>query len=118
MITPSGVVTEYPIPTSGGSPHYIIAGSDNNLWFTEYTSNKIGMITPSGVVTEYPIPTSDSSPYGIAKGPDGNMWFTENDGNNIGVLKIAQPQAPVSEPSAAPTAKLVVIPGAPDTGYR
>ena len=34
-MTPSGVVTEFPIPTVGSSPQDIVAGPDGALWFTE-----------------------------------------------------------------------------------
>ena len=33
----------------------ITAGPDGDLWFTEYSGNKIGRITTAGVITEYPI---------------------------------------------------------------
>src|SRR5262249_5317872 len=76
--------TEYPIPTTGSYPNGITAGPDGNLWFTEYTGNKIGRINTGGAITEYPIPTADSVLSGIALGPDGNLWFTELLGNKIG----------------------------------
>ena len=82
-ITPSGTVTQFPIP-SGGNPFGITSGPDGNLWFTDTTANTIGRITPSGVVTEFNIPTAGSDPCGIALGPDGNLWFTEELGEQIG----------------------------------
>src|SRR5438874_556995 len=75
---------EFPIPTAYGRPAWIAAGPDGNLWFTEYSGNKIGRITTGGVITEFPIPTGVSVPTGIASGPDGAMWFSEENGNNIG----------------------------------
>src|ERR1700730_2867726 len=65
------VITEFSIPTAGSSPVGIAAGPDGNLWFTEFSGNKIGRITTAGVVTEFSIPTSASGPRGIAAGPDG-----------------------------------------------
>src|SRR5436853_107325 len=62
-ISPSGAVTEYPVPTLDSGAHGIVAGPDGNLWFAELGSNKIGRITTSGAVTEYPVPTSSSEPY-------------------------------------------------------
>ena len=35
-ITPTGTITEYPLPTAGSSPGGIAAGPDGNLWFTEH----------------------------------------------------------------------------------
>ncbi len=78
-------ITEFPIPTSGSQPAYIILGPDNNLWFTEYSGDKIGKITPSGVITEFPLPTN-SKPIGITVGSDGNLWFCEDDANKIGKM--------------------------------
>ncbi|HYK84752.1 MAG TPA: Virginiamycin B lyase, partial [Ktedonobacteraceae bacterium] len=44
-ITPSGVITEFPLPTSGSSPAEITSGPGHNLWFTESGTSKIGQIT-------------------------------------------------------------------------
>src|SRR5215467_10562537 len=79
-----GTITEFPIPTSPGSPLAITAGPDSNLWFAEQEGNKIGRITPSGTITEFPIPTYNSIPKAITAGPDGTLWFTENGANKIG----------------------------------
>ena len=79
---PHGTITEYPIPTSQSGVVNIAAGSDGNLWFTEYYGNKIGRINPAtGAITEYPV---SGSSWGITAGPDGNLWFIERSGNKIG----------------------------------
>jgi sugar lactone lactonase YvrE len=61
----------------------ITAGSDGNLWFTEFGSGgptgKIGRITPSGVVTEFAAPLAAGA-LGITAGPDGNLWYARSDG--------------------------------------
>jgi hypothetical protein len=44
-ISPSGQVTEFPIPTLGAHPLDIVRGSDGNLWFTENGAARIGRIT-------------------------------------------------------------------------
>ena len=77
-------ITEFPAPTSGSSPYDITAGPDGNLWFTEWSGNKIGRITPSGTSTEFPMPTASSSPNVITTGPDGNLWLTEWGTNKVG----------------------------------
>jgi virginiamycin B lyase len=81
-----GVMTEYPVPTSGSLPNGIAAGPDGAVWFTEEFGNKIGRITAdvSPAITEYLIPTSGSRPAGITAGPDGALWFTEVSGGKIG----------------------------------
>ncbi len=81
-----GTITEFPTPTSLSLPTFITAGPNGNLWFTEFSNDKIGRVTPSGTITEFPIPTSHSVPGWITVGPDGNLWFTESGGNKIGRL--------------------------------
>jgi streptogramin lyase len=94
-ITPSGAVTEFPVPTAESFLYGIAQGPDGNIWFTESqgglldigpAGGKIGKITPSGTITEYATPTDASVPTLIASGPDGNMWFTESHVNQIGVI--------------------------------
>jgi streptogramin lyase len=50
-ITPTGVVTEYPLPTAYSSPAGLVTGSDGNIWFTEAGSNKIGEVVLAPVAT-------------------------------------------------------------------
>jgi virginiamycin B lyase len=40
------VLTQYPIPTSGGMPYALTVGGDHNIWFTERSSGKIGRLIP------------------------------------------------------------------------
>jgi streptogramin lyase len=77
-ITPSGVVTEFPIPSgapaNGDAAGPIVVGPDRNIWFAE--GDRIGVSTTSGAISEYPIgglfrPTS------IVVGTDGALWFGE-----------------------------------------
>jgi streptogramin lyase len=83
-ITTSGVITEYPVPTSGSEPVWIAAGPDGALWFVELSANKVGRISTAGAITEYALPASASGPMGIAPGPDGALWFAGYRGNLIG----------------------------------
>ena len=71
----AGGMTEYGGLTPGSAPASIAAGPDDNLWFTEPGSNKIGRVTTAGSFTEYAIPTKGSGAAGIVAGPDGNLWF-------------------------------------------
>lgn len=76
-------ITEYRIPTTGGTPYGITAGPDGALWFTEQYGNKIGRITTSGTITEYSLPTLFGQPGSITAGSDGALWFTYNAYNPI-----------------------------------
>jgi streptogramin lyase len=70
-ITPTGVITDFPIASSAEG---IAAGSGGAVWFTEPGVSKVGRITPSGEVAEFSVPSAGD---GIALGADGNMWFGE-----------------------------------------
>jgi len=76
-ISPTGTLTEFPIPTVNSEPFGITAGPDGNLWFTESFHSNIGRMTVTGAITEFPLPTANCWPEGITSGPDGNVWFTE-----------------------------------------
>jgi virginiamycin B lyase len=80
----AGTATEFSVPTASGNPYGLVTGPDDNLWFTEYTGNKIGRITTLGTITEFSIPTANSATYGIVAGPDGNLWFVETGTGKIG----------------------------------
>ena len=64
------------LPGRQAEPYLVVVGPDHNLWFTEFTGEKIGRITTSGVITEFKIAGAQSL-VGIASGPDGNIWFTD-----------------------------------------
>ena len=88
-VTPSGIQTYFPTPTSGAAPTAICLGPDGNMWFTENTANNIGQCTPDGVITEFPITTPSSGPNIICVGSDGNLWFTEQGVSQIGTMTTA-----------------------------
>ncbi|MDQ2978584.1 MAG: hypothetical protein M3R62_05150, partial [Acidobacteriota bacterium] len=104
-ITPSGVVTEFSIPTARSDPDSITQGPDGNLWFTE-NAGKIGRITTAGAVTEYPLSTTSTTPGSIVLGSDGNLWFTEFAEGKIGRITpagaITEFQTPSDPASIAP----------------
>src|ERR1700720_1690506 len=80
----AGTITEYTVPFNkqgeSNRPYIIITGSDGNLWFTDFYTDKIGRMTPTGTYKAFKIPTKKSEPYGIAIGIDKNLWFTEQVG--------------------------------------
>jgi streptogramin lyase len=81
-ITPSGEITEFPVPTANSEPIAITNGPDGNLWFAEQDGEKIGRINPtSHEITEFPIPSGGGEPSAITEGPDGNLWFAEENGD-------------------------------------
>jgi streptogramin lyase len=114
-ITPSGVITEYTSYFAGASaatvtkplekppahvPSGIADGPDGDLWFTDTSSDEIGLMTPAGQVREFSSGlNTGASPAAIAAGADGNMWFTDNGATAaIGRVGTGQAAAAVSVP--------------------
>jgi streptogramin lyase len=77
-ISPSGTITEYPLPPVGSAPAAIALGSEGDMWFTEPGIEKLGRITPSGEVTEFSAPLIAGGPESLIQGADGNIWFIES----------------------------------------
>lgn len=99
MITPTGTISEYPIP-SGSEAAAIAPGDPGALWFTE--TSRIGRIVPGGSITEYQLPAPDS-PVGLVLGPDHHIWFTDAGSNSIGRVD-ANGQGLVEYPLPTPNA--------------
>ena len=83
-----GIVTEYPLVASpNATPLGIVKGSDGNMYFTEFNSNKIGRATASGGIAEVAVPTASSLPADIVQGNNANqIWFVEGGSSKIGLL--------------------------------
>ena len=60
------------ISANAGVYHFAI-GADGRIWFSEFSTDKVGALTTAGTVTEYTMPAL-SQPNGITLGPDGNIW--------------------------------------------
>lgn len=103
----ASTLTDYPIPTANSTPIDVAPGPDGNVWFVEYTGNKVGKVTPSGTVTEYAIPTPNSNPQHIARGSDGNIWFAEAAGK---IAKITPSGVITEYPATAGMGPLVAGP--------
>ena len=77
-ITPVGVVSVFPLPTTGDRSQGdqvggIVTGPDGNLWFVEQHTNKVGSITPSGIINEFDVPGSQPTPVAITVA-NGSLW--------------------------------------------
>ena len=89
-ITPTGAITEFPLPAPQEEPVPVATDRDGSLWFWEPNQHKIGVVAPGGAFTDYAIPTqyASTSAVGAASGgvagASGNVWFTEAGGRAIG----------------------------------
>jgi streptogramin lyase len=82
----SGVAGETSIPTANSGPFGISTAPDNNLYYTESATDKIGRITNLFSAQSEISLTAGTVPESIVRGPDGNLWFTEFGTNKIGRL--------------------------------
>lgn len=61
-IQTNGTIVEYPIPTPGDAPTGLVVGSDSNLWFSEYTSGRIGRLVVSSATATGQATVDESAP--------------------------------------------------------
>jgi streptogramin lyase len=75
------IIHEFPVKTASSQPSGVALGADGNMWFSEFSADKVGMITPSGAVTEYGGLTPNAEPAAMTPGPGGKVWFAEQGGS-------------------------------------
>ncbi len=76
---------QWTVPTPNANLYDLVIDNNGNIWFTEYSGNKIGFFnTITHKFVENAIPTSGSQPYAITKAPNGDIWFVENTQQKIG----------------------------------
>jgi streptogramin lyase len=81
-MTPSGVLTEYTLPTPGAAANSLTPGPGGDLWFIQVSqfpfmtpSSMICQVTPSGTITAYPISEPEIAA-NLTVGADHDLWFT------------------------------------------
>jgi virginiamycin B lyase len=86
--SPTGIITEFTVPTINSVPWAIAEASGGEVWFTEFAekANRIGRLTPGGRVQEFGIPTPASNPSGIVVQDTNTVWFVENAGHHLSRL--------------------------------
>ena len=91
-ISMTGEVTEFPIPSPGGTPINIAVGPDRSVWYTK--GGSLGRVTPEGRISEHEIPGQPARTVGLSAGSDREppmrlgrrLWFTDAAGHRIGYL--------------------------------
>jgi streptogramin lyase len=90
-ITPAGTITAEFQFYDGA--HALVAGPDENLWFTpvgvdpdDPYEGPIVRMTPAGVFTAFRLPGFAGDLQGLTVGPDGNLWFVGQRANKIGAI--------------------------------
>ena len=100
----------YPVQRgSGSSPSAIRLAADNQPWFTDPGSNRLGRYMPGTLtlLVWYPVPTADSELAGLDYA-GGYVWFSGKKSNQVGRLAIIdfEPQwrlITLPAPGSAPT---------------
>ena len=87
VMSRSGVLGTYPVPTGGAGLAGIVAGADGRMWVAESLSGKLAAIVATGSskgsITEYNV-SAAATPVSVAAGPDGNVWFGANGTGSLG----------------------------------
>ena len=80
-----GDITTYVVP-GFATPTGITTGSDGNVWFTDFSDDRIGRIDPDdGAITMFSDPADNlEGPADITTGSDGNLWFTNRANDRLG----------------------------------
>ena len=105
----SGVAGETSIPTANSGPFGIATAPDNNLYYTESATDKIGRIANLFTAQSEISLTVGTVPEQIVRGPDGNLWFTENGTGKIGRLSPNSFSVTGEFPTLTPNAQPVGI---------
>jgi len=112
-ISPTGVVTEYPLSAGFQEPRGIAAAPDGTVWFTETGSHEgaegIERIDASGTIAQFPVPDG-TLPFGITTGPDGNVWFTRR-GFPSGIARMTSMGEVTNFPAGLHNAPLNIVTG-------
>jgi streptogramin lyase len=112
----SGVAGETSVPTASSGPFGIATAPDNNLYYTESSTDKIGRIANLFTTQSEISLTAGTVPESIVRGPDGNLWFAENGTSKIGRLSPSSfsvtGEFPTLTPNAAPVGIVVGKDGA------
>ena len=118
---PGLIVTRYALAAinSPGTifPEQIVVGPDNNIWWTEQVTNRIGRISPGAAVTVAPNPaityfpnTIGGTVQGLAVGCDGNLWYSN------GSTAIGRMTPTGGVPSTGPPNPMIVSAGGGHVG--
>lgn len=126
-LSPSGVITEWAVPTVGAEIEEIALDHEGNLWFAEQgnisfnpSPNKVGRLNPhAATITEYTSPTPNSRPAGIIVAADDTIWFSEHAADKIAHLfpnkarGVTTHVIPVQSKSSPSPSSQPGVPGAP-----
>jgi streptogramin lyase len=109
QLTPSGLVTEYQLPAKS-KPEFIATGSDENLWITDYESNKVGKyyVRPTtaeihpqpGTTIDYNVPVSGAGAPHNMSANEVAKWGQKSEEAPVEATAIFPPDSPQGWPAS------------------
>src|SRR4051812_20919578 len=78
-------VTVYAVPTAGSGPFAILSAFDNEGWFTESATDKVGHVDQAGAITELALPAG-ANPLGFAPTSVGTFAIAAHGSGSIDTL--------------------------------
>jgi virginiamycin B lyase len=80
------------VPVGYSSPLFLALDANGDVWFTEPTTDAIGVFNPQdGTWNQWSL-KKGSSPFDLIFDTQGNLWFTEFGSNKIGFLNLSTHQ--------------------------
>ena len=75
LLSGPGIV-EFAASAAQAQPVSAVAGSDGNLWVTEYAAKEVVAFSSAGAIVK--TVAVSGMPYGVTAASDGTLWVTEN----------------------------------------
>jgi virginiamycin B lyase len=110
-ISPSGTVTQFPLPTSvNGTPSGMTSAADGTLWLVTDVGSVVHFKTDGSVLGVFQSPGFTSfTPFQIAQTPDGAIWYPVSSAGTLG--------AQLGRTDAIGTSAIFVIPNTASSSF-
>jgi streptogramin lyase len=79
----NGKATAYTVPIPGASIHSLALGPDQNIWFADFNSNKVGRVSASGKFKTFDTTVNPTASNQMIGAIGGVVWFV-TDHSGIG----------------------------------
>jgi virginiamycin B lyase len=91
-LSDGNLIQSISLPAGYSSPLFLALDAIGDVWFTEPTTDAIGVYNPQdGTWNQWSL-KKGSSPYDLVFDTQGNLWFTEFGSNKIGFLNLSTHQ--------------------------
>jgi virginiamycin B lyase len=78
-------VTQWALPTPGGSPRRLVIASDGTIYAGEMLRGKLARFDPkTEAIKEFQLPGPDPTPYALGIDSEGYIWYDSHHQDNLG----------------------------------